>query len=151
MKRYLWHLLVGLPLLVLAVLLPVSSSHAQWCEGEVFDVSTATPEGICGNNYWALTADDYGIYAETFQCSMAYGACDGGYFACDNTYVQQSYIYGNEYFYDDGPGSGGEYVSWTLDDWSVTYSSCNNGNSNDEVEHDQNNWYPTPEYLMACY
>ena len=104
------------------------------------DSSTASPQGSCGNNLWALAVTyNQGVRSE-FGSYWAYGQCTGGYHNCSNNLVPNSFINAEEHFFDEGPtGYEEEEVRWTLDSWTVEYQSCNNGNPSDVEEFDINN------------
>lgn len=44
----------------------------------------------------------------------------------------------------------GELVHWTLDDWTVAYTSCDNGNSRDTIETQTNTPYQSQQFDANC-
>ena len=118
--------------------------------GTVQDASYQLSQDYCGNTEWYLQVAWDGGVIDQYGQAQAFGHCTSSYYNCSNVYVPQGHIDGEHQFYDDGPTSAGENVHWTLDDWTVTYSSCNNGNSSDEIQNAQNSPYPTPEFEVVC-
>jgi hypothetical protein len=80
----------------------------------------------------------------------SYGACNGGYYNCNNIWVPYSHDNGGKIFNDDGSDGYSEFVNWTLDDWTVSYESCNNGNPNDLQETDYDDFWTTGEFEVDC-
>ena len=144
------HLLSILLSYSLVTLLTLSPTQGQ--DGcTVSDSSYVLDQGSCGNQEWDLGVDWGGGVRDPFETDWAYGACDGGYYDCDNTYVAQSYISAGESFRDDGPiGYEEEDVHWEMDSWTVSFTSCNNGNPQDEVEKATNTPFNTSDYEVFC-
>lgn len=143
MKR--WYLyLAGMLGLFLGMAFPLPSALGQsGCS--VTNAAYPIPEGICGNNDWTLQVTYDGGVTANFGDSMAFGACAGGYFNGSNTYVGQYPIQGEAQWVPPVPaGDYGEFVGWLLDDWFVSYSSCINGNPNDEEISEEDLQSPTP-------
>lgn len=142
-------------LLVLALLTPTMLLIALALRGQVCgvqDASYATDTTSCGTATYELT-----VYLQTgeylyFGSGIAYGACDGGYWDCSDSYVDQGYVLGSESMSDDGGDEyeTGELVHWTLDDWTVAYTSCNNGNSRDTIETQTNTPYESQQFDANC-
>lgn len=64
-----------------------------------------------------------------------------------NAFIPNGAIYGQEEYSDLGPdGPFYEDFEWFLDDYVVSYSSCNNGNPDDQVLNTNDNAFPTQEY-----
>lgn len=147
MKHY-FCLVMVLGVCSLAFLMP---AHGQsGCD--VRDSSYQTEINNCGVAEYSLGVEvDMGVRFEEDPEAVSYGACIGGYYNCNNIYIQKSYIEGKEQFNDDGPlGDEEEYVSWTLDDWIVTDSSCNNGNPQDVNEVSIDYQFQTEEFDVFC-
>src|SRR5487761_629353 len=145
--------LVALLVCSLALLVPVRVVEGQYgCT--IRDDSYLEYQSTCGTQEYQLQVEDdtLGGIDQQFQEAWAYGVCDGGYYNCSNTYVEQGVINGGSpAFSDDGPG--GDYqeeMHWALNDWAVTYSSCNNGNPNDEVQNTSYVQDDTSEFEVFC-
>lgn len=124
-------------------------ARAQGCF--VQDAASPTPEGVCGTNLWDLAVFSPNQGESHYGTREAYGVCIGGYYDCDNNYVEPDHINGEEVFSDDGPGEfGEEFFHWTLDDWTVTPHSCNNGNPSDEYETYDNYPYESGDFSVIC-
>ena len=143
-------LLIAVAFCSLAI--PLSAFLAQGQCYNVRDASYVFSHGTCGTNEWQLNVSwDGGVIDDVTQ-GWAYGACNGGYYNCNSQYVAQGYDNGGEQFFDDGPVDDyGERVHWRLDDWTVSYSSCNNGHPNDQIENDNNYWSETQEWEVDCF
>jgi hypothetical protein len=150
MSRYCFRLLIALIVCSLASLPVPHFAEANSC-GNVEDGSSMAGSGNCGDTYWDLTAEWGGGVPAHYEDDWAYGACDGGYYNCSSVYVVPGQITASEHFYDDGPlGDEEEMVHWTLDSWTVSFASCNNGNPNDQQENISNDPSETPEFEVDC-
>lgn len=137
----------------LTVSLPIRFVQAQEGDcGEVVDDSSGEPQGNCGNVLFELAVSHNDGVRDVYGSETAYGACIGGYYNCSNVLTSPDVIEGTEDMSIDGLGELDEsvYVSWVLTNWSVSFTSCNNGHPNDVKETSTDYPYETPEFEVWC-
>jgi hypothetical protein len=124
--------------------------YTQYC-GDVEDASYEMGTDHCGNTEWDLGVSWGGGVRTPYEYDYAYGTCEGGYYGCADEYVEPGFQQGFENWTFDYPdGDYGFDSHWMMDDWLVSYSSCNNGIQRDEVQELNDYPWSTAEFEVDC-
>lgn len=142
----------GRILLIYSFALPWAPPPARGGCVDVRDESYVMSSSSCGTNEWQLVASWDGGVETQFGPETAFGSCNGGYWNCNDVFVPQGYVNqptgAQAHFRDLGPlGDQSESLEWDMDEFTVSYSSCNNGISRDEIEQVSNTQFPDQRQL----